>query len=454
MLIRFVVDNVFSFGERREFNMLPNARLKTLAHHKYSVNGLELLKMTSIYGANAAGKSNMVKALSLLDNFIRDEISIASIRKNQFKFRNNREEKQMLAIEFIQDEIPFYYAIEIDRSIISSEKLYISGLGKADDQLLYERRTSADKKTSVIFHNDFEKDEKSQILKQVLIEDFIKPNKPILELLSKRDNIHLQMVKTAYDWFENTLRIIEPGAILQALTLKIEGQHFKEYAEDLMRTFDVGITSIISNKIDLNEFLKDHEGEFDDFDDIVKRIEDSPTNIVGFTSDRGEEFVFIKEEDRYYVKQLKLEHTGKNGLKINFDLEEESDGTLRLLNFVPAFQNLATETTVYIVDELERSIHSSLIKELVRKFSEDHETKGQLIFTTHESNLLDQDLFRQDEIWFAEKDNSGSTDLYSLSAFKEHKTIDIRKGYLNGRYGAIPFLSNLQDLNWHKYDTK
>ncbi|MCD8264035.1 MAG: hypothetical protein LUD02_07645, partial [Tannerellaceae bacterium] len=95
-----------------------------------------------------------------------------------------------------------------------------------------------------------------------------------------------------------------------------------------------------------------------------------------------------------------------------------------------------------------------LIKELIRKFSLDKETKGQLIFTTHESNLMDQEIFRQDEIWFAEKDINGSTDIYSLSDFKEHSTIDIRKGYLTGRYGSIPFLGNLQDLNWHTYDTK
>jgi AAA15 family ATPase/GTPase len=88
---------------------------------------------------------------------------------------------------------------------------------------------------------------------------------------------------------------------------------------------------------------------------------------------------------------------------------------------------------------------------LVRKFSQDETTKGQLIFTTHESNLLDQDIFRPDEIWFAEKKPNGSTELYVLSEFKEHHTKDIRKGYLNGRYGAIPFLSNLQDLKWDKY---
>jgi AAA15 family ATPase/GTPase len=133
-------------------------------------------------------------------------------------------------------------------------------------------------------------------------------------------------------------------------------------------------------------------------------------------------------------------------------LEEESDGTVRLLDFVPAFKNLISSEKVYIVDEIERSIHPLLIKELVKKFSLDNKTRGQLIFTTHESNLLDQEIFRQYEIWFVEKDLNGSTDLYSLSDFKEHKTIDIRKGYLNGRYGSIPFLGNLEDLKWHKYD--
>ena len=91
-----------------------------------------------------------------------------------------------------------------------------------------------------------------------------------------------------------------------------------------------------------------------------------------------------------------------------------------------------------------------IVKELVSKFSFDNKTKGQLIFSTHESNLLDQEILRTDEIWFAEKNTNGATRLYSLSDFKEHNTIDIRKGYLNGRYGAIPFLGNLKDLNWHK----
>ena len=81
-------------------------------------------------------------------------------------------------------------------------------------------------------------------------------------------------------------------------------------------------------------------------------------------------------------------------------------------------------------------------------------TKGQLIFTTHEANLLDMNIFRQDEIWFAEKNAKGATHLYSLSDFKPRCDLDIRKGYLKGRFGAIPFTADLENLNWNNYDTK
>jgi AAA15 family ATPase/GTPase len=108
------------------------------------------------------------------------------------------------------------------------------------------------------------------------------------------------------------------------------------------------------------------------------------------------------------------------------------------MEYLTVFFDIMTSDVTYFIDELERSIHPLLIKEFVRKFSEDSKTKGQLIFTTHESNLLNQEIFRQDEIWFAEKDHDGKTDLYPLSEFKEHNTKDIQRGYLAGRYGAIP----------------
>lgn len=447
MLIRFVVENMFSFGERKEFTTIPNKRLKTLSNHKYNVNGFEILKLSSIYGANGAGKSNLIKSLYQFQKLVTKEEIPFKLKDTQFKFENKKE--QILAIEFIQENTPFYYGIVLSENNISKEELYISGLGKKEDKLIFERKTSKEGIT-INFLEEFENDEKSQILKSVLLEEFVKPNEPVLKLLSNRDNKFLKDIKKAYEWFSETLQIITPDSKPRALAHKIDTDiEFKKYAEDLMRSFNIGIKSLGTEKKNIREFFgEDNENELDK---IIKEVEDSPKKMIGLRSRRGEEIIIVKEDDTIWVKTLRVEHSSSNKTAF-FDLDEESDGTVRLLDFVPAFKNVISSEKVYIIDEIERSIHPLLIKELVKKFSLDNKTKGQLIFTTHESNLLDQEIFRQDEIWFAEKDLNGSTDLYSLSDFKEHKTIDIRKGYLNGRYGSIPFVGNLEDLKWHDYD--
>ncbi len=447
MLIRFVIENMFSFGGRKEFTTIPNKRLKTLQDHKYDFDGFEILKLSSVYGANGAGKSNLIKSLFQLQKLITKEEIPFKLKDTQNKFRNQKE--QILAIEFIQDNTPLYYGIVLSDGNISTEELYVSGLGKKEDRLIFERKT-VDKETTIKFLDEFENDEKSQVLKTVLLEEFVKPNEPVLKLLSNRDNKFLKDVKKAYEWFSETLQILTPDSKPRALAHKIDTDiEFKKYAEDLMCSFNIGIKSLGTEKKNINEFFgEDNENELDK---LIKEVEDSPKKMIGLRSRRGDELIIVKENDTIWVKTLKVEHSSTNKSAF-FDLDEESDGTVRLLDFVPAFKNVISSEKVYIVDEIERSIHPLLIKELVKKFSLDKKTRGQLIFTTHESNLLDQEIFRQDEIWFAEKDLNGSTDLYSLSDFKEHKTIDIRKGYLNGRYGSIPFLGNLEDLKWHDYD--
>ncbi len=454
MLIRLILENIFSFGEQKEFNMMPNTRFKTLQKHKYKVNEFEVLKMSAIYGANGAGKSNLINGLQLLQRLVINDDIPYRFRNSHFKFQQDAEQsKQTIGVEFIQDEQAFYYSLEMQKGIIISEELYESGLGFKEDKLVFERRTDVNKLTSVTFLSEFEKDEKSQILKSVLLQDFIKPTEPILKLLSNRENPYLSSAKKAFQWFNETLVIITPDSKPSALAHRIDiDTDFKDYAEEIMQSFHIGITNLQTNKKKIDDFFgKDNE---DKIDDLVRKVATSPQKMIGLRTKKGDELIVVKEKDEIIVKQLQLKHLGANNISVNFDLEEESDGTIRLLDLVPAFKDMIAKSKVFVIDEIERSIHPLLIKELVRKFSLDDNTKGQLIFTTHESNLLDQDIFRQDEIWFVEKNKIGATDIYSLSDFKEHKTIDIQKGYLNGRYGSIPFLANLQDLNWHKYDIK
>lgn len=428
--------------------MIPGLRLRTLQHHKYTIKGFDILKMTSIYGANAAGKSNLVKAIALFKDIVVTEKLPFQLSELKFKFFNpNEENAQMLAVEFFQDGEPFYYAIEIKKGIVSTEELYLSGLGKSKDILIFERKTSEDEKTTLQFSNSFEQDEKSQLLKSVLIESLVKPNKPVLKQLAENSNRFLTHAKQAFQWFDSSLIVITPDSVPIGFVHQIDSDNnFRMFAENLLHSLNIGIRSLSSERKLLKDFLE--EANIKDINNLYNRLESSKNKMIALGNSRGVKIVIVKEKDDLVIKQLKVEHVGKNNSAVIFDLNEESDGTIRLMEFIPAFQELMTKKKVIVIDEIERSIHPLLIKELIRKFSFEENTEGQLIFTTHESNLLDQEIFRQDEIWFAEKNTEGSTDLYSLSDFKEHNTIDIRKGYLNGRYGSIPFLANLHDLNW------
>lgn len=452
MLIRLVVENVFSFGEQREFNMIPYSRLNTLNEHKYKLGSFEVLKMASIYGANGAGKSNLVKSLDYLQKLVIRESVPSNYKTSAFKFNTGASAKpQLLAVEFIQEGQAYYYGLALEGGEVAVEELYASGLGKEEDQLIFERKTT-EGKTTLRFLADFEQDAKSQVLKAVLLEEFIRPQETVFQLLANRDNPFLKPVKMSYRWFEDTLQIITPESKPRALAHRIDKEAtFKRYAEDLMRSFNIGIESLTTEKHDIQTFFGEDNAH--ELERLVQQVEATPHKMLGLNTLKGEELVIVKEDGNIWVKRLKVGHSGQGRQVIDFDLEEESDGTIRLLDFVPAFQSVISAPKVFMIDEIERSIHPLLIKELVGKFSADTATQGQLVFTTHESNLLDQKIFRQDEIWFVEKDSHGSTDLYPLSDFKTHKTIDIRKGYLNGRYGSIPFLGDLKALNWQDYVT-
>src|SRR5690606_7864890 len=154
----FVIENMFSFGERKEFTTIPNKRLKTLQDHKYNICGFEILKLSSIYGANGAGKSTLIKSLFQFQKLIRREEIPFKLKDTQYKFGNQKE--QILAIEFIQDNTPLYYAIVLSEDKISTEELYVSGLGKKEDKLIFERKTIGEE-TTIKFLDDFENDEKS-----------------------------------------------------------------------------------------------------------------------------------------------------------------------------------------------------------------------------------------------------------------------------------------------------
>jgi len=433
--------------------MIPAPRFTRLKEHKYQTHGIELLKLASLYGANGAGKSNLIRSLSFLKEIVVSGDLPSPMKLRRMKHFHSPEGPMVLAVEFINQEVPYIYAVEIGEQSVLKEELYISGLGKREDELVFERSTNDSGKTVLQLSEGFLKSEEGRILKGILENNLIKQNKTCLKILSELDNAQLVDTRAAYQWFMHKLVIITPevksGGLAHRLDVDAE---FHQYAEQVLCSFSVGIKNLLTVKKPIAEFFG--EDNKTDMDRLINQVSESPHSMLGLFNRDGEEIIIVEENGEVVVKQLKTEHATRDGRSVMFDLSEESDGSRRLMDYLPAFKDLLTKDVTYFIDEIERSIHPLLIKEIIGKFSTDDMTKGQLICTTHESNLLDQEIFRQDEIWFIEKNPSGSSDLYSLCDFKEHNTKDIRKGYLSGRYGSIPFLANLKDLNWDAYDFK
>ncbi len=450
MLLRLMMKNFLSFGEEKEFNMFPASRQSNLKHHKYKFD-TDVLKLAAIYGANAAGKSNLVKALSFIEEFIDGKVTPGDLYRNKYKFSKNGT-PVILALEFLHNSKAYIYGFEIIGNKVITEELYISGLGKKENKLIFERKSTNENETRLTFLDELEKDKEGKVLKKVLEKNIIKSNVSAIGILNNLENPLLEDIKFIIEWFKKCLSVIlpesKPGALSHFLD---KDSSMQDYANNFISSLDAGIKNIKIETKTLKQYFGENELELikklkDDFEETPEQVK-----VWRNQSLKSDEIVMVKEEGKIVVKKIILEHSGKNEKNVDFLLEEESDGTARLIDYIPLFHKIIDTNKVFVVDEIERSIHPLLIRELISKFSKDENTKGQLIFTTHESHLLDQEIFRQDEIWFAEKDTSGSTDLYPLSDFKEHHSKNIEKGYLNGRYGGIPFLANLKELNWNNH---
>jgi len=446
MLIRFVTSNFLSFNEEKEFNMLAGS-FRTHKHHVYKAGKLSVLKGTALYGANGAGKSNLVKAIDYLKTIVENGGVEKSINSQKFKLDKTKANKPAeFEIEFYFKRKIYAYGVSVNENIVEKEWLYISGIDK-EDKLIFERKTLKSGKSKIKFGKSYVKTKKDELLVELMEDNLLLSNEL---LLGKADNLNMNDVENVGEWMERFLMIIYPNdknidILLSAVALNPKAL---KYANELINTFDVGITELSVKEIAFDDYF----GQEDDklASHLIDVVEQS--GYMTFRDSDGTSLLAVKEDGMYMVKNLTSIHTNELKRMIEFDLSEESDGTRRLMDFIPIVGVMLEADITWIIDEIDQSLHPELLQTLVKKIMDEPNTKGQLIFTTHESNLLDLNIFRQDEVWFAEKDKGGSTNLYSLSEFKPRYDLDIRKGYLKGRFGAIPFMADLEQLNWSKND--
>lgn len=443
MLIRFVVNNFLSFNEEKEFNMIAGS-FKTHKHHVYNVGKVNVLKSAAIYGANGAGKSNLIKAIDFLQSSIDIGEIFYPIHDKKFKMnKGNIDKPSTFEIEFSVDKKIYAYGLSVNHNIVTEEWLYETVIN-SDSKMIFERTQGKNGKTIIKLADKYKKSKKAELLIELMEDNLLKSNEL---LIGKTENLKIDEITRVRDWLQNGIFIIYPGSKFQGLVPFItSSQKFRDFACDLLETFDTGVSELAIKSTDFEKHFGKDDEEFKK--ELIEALEKSK-NVL-FSSKHGD-LIAAKENGKYIVKNLISYHKDLVGHNVSFDLSEESDGTQRLLDFIPALYRILSDDVTFIIDEIDQSLHPALLRSLINKIMSDSSTKGQFIFSTHESNLLDLDIFRQDEIWFVEKDKkSNETQLYSLSDFKPRYDLDIRKGYLNGRFGAIPFLANLEDLNWRK----
>lgn len=447
MLIRFNVSNFLSFDEPTEFNLLTGD-YRRLENHVHKEKKVDVLKLAAIYGANASGKSNLVKSLYYLSKSVKDGLLVKS---DGIHFKGNREKSSLFEIEFMTQKKTYIYGFEVFKETIKNEYLYFSGFEK-EDKLIFDRKVSKNGKSKVSINKNLLKSSKSKILKEHYEKEVITDKQLFLTTISdiELDSLSKELEKVM-DWFW-TINIIFPESKPTYLFYNLINKNsFMDFTKQMLCSFDTGIKDLHIKTFNLKNYYGFDDEEY--ANEIIDELYEDRENDVILDID----MLATLENDEPVIKKLFVEHHGFGSDNL-FSLFEESDGTKRLIEFMAMLFNLLIvekegSAEIFIIDEIGRSIHPSLLKKFLEKLSKEDYIDGQLIFTTHESNLLDLNMFRPDEIWFVEKNNdTGSSEFKILSDYKNIRTeLNIRKGYLDGRFGGIPYLDNFNNLNWKEY---
>ena len=442
MLLRLIIENFASFKDAVEFNTFPSSKSQSHENHKVACGHATALRMSAIYGANGAGKSNLLQALNCLKMLVEAETvrEIDFFDNPTFRFDAQCVDKPSgLAIEFFSNGNVFYYHIEFTPQEIRYEELLLSK--KSKDLMLFKRENG-----EISINPDYiAKGIEAQF--RDALKRIVRPDMLLLPYLGKYYAEESPLVRIAYSWFDEKLQLVLPASVHGFVPHMLDTDvDFSALVNSTLPELKTGIDKLAVKK----ELIAEEDVKGTKLMRLIKSAKEHPgepqATVGRNASDNAINVIY--EDGNVYMKTLVAVHKDLDGADVEMPLRDESDGTRRLIEYMPLLYAIIQKDMVYMVDEIERSIHPIMIKDIVRKLSESETAKGQLIFTTHESGLLDQKIFRPDEIWFAQKDAEQATQLYPLSDFNIHNTANIENGYLNGRYGGIPFLSNLKDLHW------
>lgn len=419
MLVEFRTKNFRSLRDEQVLSLVASSD-KTLLDTHTLATGVKaaphLLKSAVIYGANASGKSNLIKALQYMRGVVLESATVIQPgqtydRLQPFKLdTESAGQPTEFEVTFILDGTRYQYGFAMTAHRIVKEHLLVYKAFKP--QRWFERHFDEGGEKDVYEFGPSLKGAKN------LWEGATRANALFLSMAVQ---LNSEALRPVFDWFANRLVIfneqspLNPGTTVQMLQQK--DQH--RVICDFLTSADISIA---------------------DVDVVTRRVTGQSITIDLATGKR--EVGPVENE----INELKFLHATEQG-KAVFDFADESSGTRNLLFLVGPVMDILRKGLTLVVDELDTSLHTLLVQALVRLFHQPAINTGgaQLIFTTHDTSLLDAyGLFRRDQIWFVEKKKDQSSDLYALLEFSPRKNEAIERGYLQGKYGALPFLS--QDL--------
>jgi AAA15 family ATPase/GTPase len=431
MLVSFSVANWMSYRDEIAFSMIASKERqhasRVPAVDRYRI---KVLPIAAIYGGNASGKTNFFKAL----NFVRKLVVKGTEPDGPIPVQPFRLDATMakqpsrFRIELLADEVIYEFSFSVTREAVLEEKLV--AITSADEKLLYHRQEG-----KINFGKTL-KSKKSDPRKQFAFMGTRDNQLFLTNSVSQKINDF----RPVYDWFKDTLKLIAPDSRFGSFErLLDDSDELYSYVNELLPQLDTGIVHLGTQRLSLEnaslpEGIKTKLQEELREGEAVRVLSHAPA---------GDRFVVTRENGELIVKKLVTYHTKEDGTEIKFEFRHESDGSRRVIELLPAFTDLSTKGSkrVYVIDEIDRSLHTLLTRKLLEAYLArcSPKSRTQLLMTTHDVLQMDQHLLRRDEMWIAERDVTGSSNLISFGEYKDVRyDKDIRKSYLQGRLGGIP----------------
>ncbi len=396
-------------------------RVPRLDNYKFGI-----LPVAVIYGGNASGKTNLFKALNFARRFVvKGTQPDSDIFVEPFKLDSHGMGSPVhFSFELLVEEIIYELTFAVNKKAVLEEKLV--RISRSSECVLYHR-----KENDVDFDASLANDQRLQFA--------FKGTRDNQLFLTNSVSQKVETFKPVYDWFRYTLQLVAPDSRFQNFDRFLdEADPLYSTMNSMIPQLDIGIAHLggedaLLENLPIPEDIKAKLAEDAKEGDTFVLMNDKGSDRLSVTKKNGE----------LLVKKLVTYHSALDGTETKFDLSHESDGSKRVIDLLPAFVALsaAESTKVYVVDELDRSLHSLLTRRLLETYlaSCSPKSRSQLLFTTHDVLLMDQQLFRRDEMWAAERGTEGASNLIPFSEFKDVRyDKDIRKSYLQGRLGGVP----------------